>query len=74
MQSFPIMLSSFRMDFLYVLIFLMPTLLHTASGYVAQSPDVLVTPVSSSNVATIVNSSMISSYVYVKSPAEVMDS
>ena len=74
MQSLPIMLSSFRMDILHVLIFLMPALLRTASAYVAQSPDVLVTPVFSSNVATIVNSSMISSYVYVKSPAELMDS
>ena len=66
------MLSSFRMDFLYVSIVLIPTLLRTVSGYVAQSPDVLVTPVSSSTVATIDNSSMTSPNVYVKFPAEVM--
>ena len=46
---------------LYVLILLTLTLLRTASGYVAQSPDVLVAPGFSSNVATTSNSSMIES-------------
>ena len=56
------MLSSLRMEALYIIpIFLLPTLLRTASGYVAQSPDVLVAPVSSSTVATTLNSSMIES-------------
>ena len=55
------MLSGLRIEALYVSIFLIPTLLRTASGYVAQSPDVLVAPVFGSSVATIVNSSMIDS-------------
>ena len=55
------MLSCLRTHVLYVSILLIPTLLRTASGYVAQSPDVLVAPVSGSTVATIVNSTLIDS-------------
>ena len=55
------MLSRLRMDVLYVSILLIATLLRTASGYVAQSPDVLVAPGFGSAVATAVNSSMIES-------------
>ena len=55
------MLSRLRIHVLYVSILLIPALLRTASGYVAQSPDVLVAPVFSSTVATSVNSSMIES-------------
>ena len=61
-RSLPIiMLSRLRMDVLYLSILLIPTLLRTASGYIAQSPDVLVAPASSSTVATISNSSMLES-------------
>ncbi|KAM0796880.1 hypothetical protein BDR22DRAFT_499321 [Usnea florida] len=54
-----IMLSRLRMDVLCVSILLIPKLLPTASGYVAQSPNVLIAPASSSIVATTSNSSII---------------
>ena len=55
------MLSRLRMHVLYVSVLLIPALLRTAAGYVAQSPGVLVAPVVSSNVAIISSTSMIQS-------------